>query len=76
LLEGDTEKQVAARLGLSHATVHQYITMLYRRFGVQSRAALMSHVLKRRDWRAVLHSAGSSRIDAPVASRTAASAHS
>jgi DNA-binding CsgD family transcriptional regulator len=47
LLEGDSEKQVAARLGLSHSTVHQYVTMLYRRFGVQSRAELMSHVFKR-----------------------------
>jgi DNA-binding CsgD family transcriptional regulator len=47
LLEGDSEKQVAARLGLSHATVHQYVTALYRRFGVQSRAQLMSYVIQR-----------------------------
>ena len=47
LLEGDSEKQVAGRLGLSRATVHQYVTSLYRRFGVQSRAQLLSHVLKR-----------------------------
>jgi DNA-binding CsgD family transcriptional regulator len=46
LLEGDSEKQVAARLGLSHATVHQYVTALYRRFGVQSRGQLMSYVLQ------------------------------
>lgn len=47
LVEGDSEKQVAARLGLSPATTHQYVTMLYRRFGVQSRAQLLAHVLKR-----------------------------
>jgi DNA-binding CsgD family transcriptional regulator len=47
LLEGDSEKQVAARLGLSQATVHQYVTALYRRFGVQSRAQLLVHTLRR-----------------------------
>lgn len=48
LLDGDSEKQVALRMGLSHATVHQYVTMLYRRFAVQSRAGLMARVLRRR----------------------------
>jgi DNA-binding NarL/FixJ family response regulator len=48
LLEGDSEKQVAARLGLSHTTVHQYVTTLYRHFSVQSRAQLVAHVMKRR----------------------------
>jgi DNA-binding CsgD family transcriptional regulator len=48
LLEGDSEKQVAARLGLSPATAHQYVTTLYRRFGVQSRAQLLAHVMRRR----------------------------
>jgi DNA-binding CsgD family transcriptional regulator len=47
LLEGDSEKQVAARLGLSTWTVHQYVTMLYRRLGVRSRGELMAHVSKR-----------------------------
>lgn len=47
LLEGDSEKQVAARLNLSHATTHQYVTSLYRRFGVQSRAQLLAYVMKR-----------------------------
>jgi len=47
LLEGDSEKQVAARLGLSNATVHQYITALYRHFAVQSRAQLLAHVNRR-----------------------------
>jgi len=47
LLEGDSEKQVAARLNLSHATTHQYVTALYRRFRVQSRAQLLAHVMRR-----------------------------
>ena len=37
LLEGDSEKQVASRLGVSPATTHQYVTALYRHFA--SRAA-------------------------------------
>jgi DNA-binding NarL/FixJ family response regulator len=47
LLEGDSEKQVADRLGLSHATTHQYVTELYRHLGVGSRAQLMAYILKR-----------------------------
>lgn len=53
LLDGDSEKQVAARLGLSAATTHEYVTALYRHFGVHSRAQLLAHALKRRgrgDW--------------------------
>jgi DNA-binding CsgD family transcriptional regulator len=53
LVEGDSEKQVAARLGLSPTTVHEYVTALYRRFGVHSRGELLAHVLKRsgrREW--------------------------
>lgn len=47
LLEGDSEKQAAARLGLSRTTLHQYVTALYRRFDVRSRAELLAHVNKR-----------------------------
>lgn len=47
LLDGDSEKQVAARLHLSRTTVHQYVGALYRHFGVRSRAELMSHAIKR-----------------------------
>lgn len=53
LVEGDSEKQVAARLGLSQTTVHEYVTALYRRFGVHSRGELLAHVLRRprqREW--------------------------
>ena len=47
LLQGDSEKHVASRLGISVATTHQYVSELYRRFGVHSRAQLLSHALKR-----------------------------
>jgi DNA-binding NarL/FixJ family response regulator len=47
LLDGDSEKQLAARVGLSQATVHQYVTALYRHFGVRSRAQLLALALKR-----------------------------
>lgn len=47
LIEGDSEKQAAARLGVSYATAHQYVTALYRFFNVRSRGELMSVVLKR-----------------------------
>jgi DNA-binding CsgD family transcriptional regulator len=57
LVEGDSEKQVAARLDLSHATAHQYVTALYRHFGVQSRAQLLAHIIRRivrGEWRQFL----------------------
>jgi DNA-binding CsgD family transcriptional regulator len=47
LLEGESEKGVAARLGLSPATVHQYVTALYRLFRVSSRPALMALAIRR-----------------------------
>ena len=40
LLEGKREKEVADVLGISPATVHEYVVALYRRFGVSSRAEL------------------------------------
>jgi DNA-binding CsgD family transcriptional regulator len=42
LLEGDSEKQVAARLGLSSPTVHEYVVALYRLYRVHSRGELMA----------------------------------
>jgi DNA-binding NarL/FixJ family response regulator len=53
MVEGDSERQVAARLGVSPATAHQYVTALYRRFGVRSRGQLLAHVVRRmmrREW--------------------------
>ena len=47
LLEGDSEKQVAARLDVSHSTAHEYVTSLYRRFRVRSRAELLAYCLRR-----------------------------
>lgn len=48
LLEGDSEKEAALRLGLSRHTVHEYVAELYRRFGVHSRAELLALCLRRR----------------------------
>ncbi len=42
LVLGDSEKEVAARLGLSRHTVHQYVKLLYRRLDVSSRGELMA----------------------------------
>jgi DNA-binding NarL/FixJ family response regulator len=47
LLEGDSQKEVAARLGLSWETVHQYVKALYRHYRVASRAELLARVLRR-----------------------------
>jgi DNA-binding CsgD family transcriptional regulator len=58
LLEGDGEKQAALRLGLSRHTVHDYVTALYRRFGVAGRAELMAWFMRRAYPRGVLPKAG------------------
>jgi DNA-binding CsgD family transcriptional regulator len=42
LLEGDTDKQVAAQLGLTRHTVNQYTKVIFRHFGVTSRAELLA----------------------------------
>ncbi|MEM1013022.1 MAG: helix-turn-helix transcriptional regulator [Planctomycetota bacterium] len=47
LLDGLSEKHAAARLGISPTTIHQYVGTLYRHFGVESRAELMSYFIKR-----------------------------
>jgi DNA-binding NarL/FixJ family response regulator len=47
LLEGDGEKQAAARMGLSKETVHQYVKALYRHYRVASRPELLARVLRR-----------------------------
>jgi DNA-binding CsgD family transcriptional regulator len=47
LLEGDSEKQAATRMGLSQETVHQYVKALYRHYRVASRAELLARVLRR-----------------------------
>lgn len=47
LLEGDSEKQAAARLGISPTTVHEHVAALYRHFGVASRGELMARFVGR-----------------------------
>lgn len=47
LLEGDTELQAAQRLHISPHTLHEYVTRLYRHFGVHSRSELLFHVFRR-----------------------------
>jgi DNA-binding CsgD family transcriptional regulator len=47
LLDGDSEKQAAARMALSRETVHQYVKTLYRHYRVASRAELLARVLRR-----------------------------
>lgn len=42
LMQGDSEKQIAARLALSPHTVHDYVKRLHARFRVQSRGELLA----------------------------------
>ncbi len=42
LLEGDGEKQAAARLGIASSTVHVHVKRLYRALGVSSRGELLA----------------------------------
>ncbi len=45
LLAGDSEKEVAIKLGLSQHTVHIHVKNLYKHLGVCSRAELMAKCL-------------------------------
>ncbi|HEX4606755.1 MAG TPA: helix-turn-helix transcriptional regulator, partial [Urbifossiella sp.] len=47
LLEGDSDKQVAARLRLSQHTVNQYTKQIYRYFHVSARAELLARWVRR-----------------------------
>ena len=47
LLEGDSEKQAAAKLGLSPHTIHVYVKALYKRYNVSSRGELLARWVKR-----------------------------
>ena len=46
LLAGDSEKQIAARLGVSPHTVHVYVKGLYRHYGVNSRGELLARFVR------------------------------
>lgn len=47
MLEGDGDKQIAARLKLSRFTVNQYTKTIFQHFGVSSRAELLSRWIRR-----------------------------
>jgi DNA-binding CsgD family transcriptional regulator len=47
LLNGNAEKEIAARLAISRHTVHVYVKSLYKRFGVSSRAELLARWVQR-----------------------------
>lgn len=47
LLAGDSEKQIAGKLGLSPHTVHDYVKAVYRRFDVCSRPELLALWIRR-----------------------------
>ena len=47
LLDGHSEKEIAAHLGLSRHTVHEYVKQIYKHTGVHSRAQLMARLLRR-----------------------------
>ena len=46
LLAGDSEKQIAARLGVSPHTVHVYVKSLYRHYGACSRGELLARFVR------------------------------
>jgi DNA-binding CsgD family transcriptional regulator len=47
LLQGDADKCIALRLGISTATVSEYVTDVFRHFNVSSRAQLSATFLRR-----------------------------
>jgi DNA-binding CsgD family transcriptional regulator len=46
LLSARSEKQIAAHLGLTERSTHQYVVGVYRKLGVTSRAELMARFLR------------------------------
>jgi DNA-binding CsgD family transcriptional regulator len=47
LLEGDSDKHIALRLGLRPATVNEYTKRIYRHFGMNGRAELLARWVRR-----------------------------
>jgi DNA-binding CsgD family transcriptional regulator len=47
LLQGDAEKEVAAKLNLSRHTVHRYTQAIYQKLGMHSRAELLANYARR-----------------------------
>lgn len=52
LLDGASDKAIGARCGLSPATVREYVTAVYRHFGVSTRAQLLAAFLR---WRGAIN---------------------
>ena len=57
LLHGSVEKEIAVRLGVTPGAVHKQVHRIYRHFGVNSRAELLTRWIRRGwsrrcDWRA------------------------
>lgn len=48
LLDGDSDKQISARLGMSPHTVNQHVKRIFQHFGVKSRTELLSRWIRRR----------------------------
>ncbi len=46
MVNGDNEKQIAMRLGISRNTVHEHTRRLYVRYGVSSRSELLIKVAR------------------------------
>jgi DNA-binding CsgD family transcriptional regulator len=46
LLQGDSEQQIAARLGLTCNSTHQYVKAVYRRLNVNTRGELMAEFVR------------------------------
>jgi DNA-binding NarL/FixJ family response regulator len=46
LVWGDSEKEVANRLGLSQHTIHVYVKQLYKRLNVSSRGELLAKFVR------------------------------
>lgn len=49
LLTGDSEKQIANKLGISRHTVHVYVKRLYVHYRVSSRGELLAHFVSSRN---------------------------
>jgi DNA-binding CsgD family transcriptional regulator len=47
LLEGDTDKQITAQLGLTRHTVNGYAKVIFRHFGVTTRSELLARWVRR-----------------------------
>jgi DNA-binding CsgD family transcriptional regulator len=47
LLDGKSEKEVAAAMGIGSRTVHEYVTAIYEHFRVSSRPELLAYFVRR-----------------------------